>query len=101
MKSKTLKLNNHWFLTFSTLDDSQQLEISTHHTVSTTCVDEITLLGAGADTSSIAAKRRTTALRLALVILEHKEIVRAYFNLWAIERLIWPRVTPITSIASL
>ena len=62
--------------------------------VSTTGIDVFTLLGRGADASTIAREARVAALGLALVILEEEQAVGTHLNLGALQGLIRSRSTP-------
>ena len=62
--------------------------------VSTTGIDVVTLLGRGADASTIAREARVAALGLALVILEEEQAVGTHLNLGALQGLIRSRSTP-------
>jgi hypothetical protein len=62
--------------------------------ISSTPRNILTLLGRRAHTSSAAAEARSTALGLALVILEHKEAIGPGLELSACKRLIRRSVTP-------
>jgi hypothetical protein len=53
------------------------LEAVFNRPVATTHVNQLTLLRGRADAATITRERGTTALRLALVIFEHEEIVGA------------------------
>ncbi len=65
--------------------------------VSATLVDKLALLGACAHASTIARETRAAALRLALVVLEHEQIVGTDLELGeiAIHRLVGLRVAPV------
>jgi hypothetical protein len=62
--------------------------------VSATCIDILTLLGRGADASTVAREARVAALRLALVILKEEEVVGTHLNLRAVQGLIRGCSTP-------
>ena len=49
-------------------------------TIAAAAVNKITLLRRCADAAAAAAKRRRAALRLALVVLEHEEVVGTNLN---------------------
>jgi hypothetical protein len=69
--------------------------------VAPTLVNEVTLLGRGANAATIAAEGGTAALGLALVVLEHEEAVITRLELGASERLIRGSVAPAGRVARL
>jgi len=67
-----------------------------YRTVSTTAVDEVPLIRSRANAATIAAQCCTTALRLAFIVLEEKQIVGADFHWRAAQRNIRGSSTPTT-----
>jgi len=57
-----------------------------HSPIATTAVDEVPLVRSRADTATIAAQRRATALRLALIVLEDEQIIGAELHRRAAQR---------------
>jgi len=57
------------------------LQIRGRVTVATAAGDKITLLRRRANAAATAAERRRAALRLALVVLEHEEVVGTNLNI--------------------
>ena len=73
------------------------LESIFHRAVATTGVEELALVRGRADTASaVARKARTAALGLALVVLEHEQVVRSELEgrVVALQRLIRMVVAP-------
>ena len=58
-------------------------------------VDELTLLGRGANAAARAAERRTAAFRLALVIGKHEQLVVVQVGFGAQKGLVGRRATPV------
>ena len=57
------------------------LKIASTHAIASTSIDKVALLWGRANTATVAAEGCATALGLALIILEHEEIVRSKFSL--------------------
>lgn len=57
------------------------LQIRRRITVATTAGNKVALLRRCTDAAATAAKRRRAAFGLALVILEHKKVVRSDLNI--------------------
>ena len=78
------------------------LEAIFHGSVATAAIDKVALLGCCANTAAIAGIGRTAAFRLALVILEHKQVIHADLEgrVVALYRLIRVVVTPLTDIVA-
>ena len=76
------------------------LEAILHGAVSTTAIDEITLIGGRAYAATVARIRRAAALGLALIVLEHEQIVRTQLEggIVALQRLIGTIITPSTDV---
>ena len=71
------------------------LQIRRDVTVAAAGGNEVTLLRCGTDAATSAAEAGRAALRLALVVLEHEEIVGTDLNIGTQQRLIWRRSAPV------
>lgn len=69
--------------------------------ITTARVDQLALVRRGANAAAVAAVARVAALRLALVILEHEEVVLPQLDLGTTERLIRGGAAPLAVRARL